>query len=51
MKKVLTFTLLAAVLFGACEKESKHTTQKLSSNRVINLPADGKTAGLTILMR
>ena len=50
MKKVLTFTLLAAVLFGACEKESKHTTQELSSNRVINIPADGKTAGSTILM-
>ena len=50
MKKVLTFTLLAAVLFGACEKESKHTTQELSSNRVINIPADGKTAGSTILV-
>ena len=50
MKKVLAFTLLAAVLFGACEKESKHTTQELSSNRVINIPADGKTAGSTILM-
>ena len=50
MKKVLTFTLLAAVLFGACEKESKHTTQELSSNRVINIPAYGKTAGSTILM-
>ena len=50
MKKALTFTLLAAVLFGACEKESKHTTQELSSNRVINIPADGKTEGSTILM-
>lgn len=50
MKKVLTFTLLATVLFGACEKESKHTTQELSSNRVINIPADGKTEGSTILM-
>ena len=50
MKKVLTFTLLAAVLFGACEKTSNPTTQELSSNRVINIPADGKTAGSTILM-
>ena len=50
MKKVLTVTLLAAVLFGACEKESKHTTHELSSNRVINIPVEGKTAGSTILV-
>ena len=50
MKKVLTFTLLAAALFGACEKASNPTTHELSSNRVINIPADGKTAGSTILV-
>ena len=50
MKKILALTHLAAVLFGACEKESKTTTQELSPNRVINIPANDKTAGSTILM-
>lgn len=51
MKKVLTLTLFAAILFGSCEKEGKGTTsQEISRNRVIVLPSDGKAGNSTILL-
>jgi len=51
MKKVLTLTLLAATLLGACEKESKMAgANQPSSNRVVVIPSDGKTASATILV-
>ena len=51
MKKVLTLTFFAAILmFVACEKDGvKTTSQEQSRNRVITLPAEGKTGNLTIL--
>ena len=50
MKKVLTLTLLAALLLGACEKEEKQTaTQGQTRNRVIALPNDGKSGNSTYL--
>ena len=50
MKKVLTLTLLAVILFGACEKEENSTaTHEQSRNRVIALPNDGKTGNSTYL--
>ncbi len=43
MKKVLTMTLLAILLFGACEKEdTSKTRHEPSRNRVITLYSDGK---------
>ena len=51
MKKVLTLTLLAAVILGACEKEdSQKATHQQTHNRVVTLPCDGKT-GNTILLQ
>ena len=51
MKKVLTLTLLAATLLGACEKESKMAgANQPSPNRVVVIPSDGKTASATILV-
>ncbi len=44
MKKVLTLTLLAVLLLGACEKEENQTaTQGQTLNRVIMLPDEEKT--------
>ena len=51
MKKVLTLTLLAAALLGACEKEGAQTaTHERTLNRVIALPDDGKTGNSTVLL-
>ena len=51
MKKVLTFTLLAAVLFGACEKEIGNIEmQHPSPNRVVLIPSEAKTAANAILV-
>ena len=51
MKKVLTLTLLAALLLGACEKEEKQTaTYKQTRNRVITLSNDEKTGSSTCLL-
>lgn len=51
MKKVLTLTLLAALLLGACEKEENQTaTYEQTRNRVIALPNDEKTGSLTYLL-
>lgn len=51
MKKVLTLTILAAILIGACEKEGVRTAPKVqSTNRVINIPSDGKAGSTTILL-
>ena len=51
MKKVLTLTLLAATLFGACEKGSKIAEDlQPSPDRVVIIPSDGKTAVTTILL-
>ena len=51
MKKVLTLTLLATLLFGACEKEdtSKKSLEP-SRNRVITLPANEKTGNTSLLL-
>lgn len=50
MKKVLTLTLLAVMLLGACEKEENLVaTHEQSRNRVIALPNDGKTGNSTYL--
>ena len=51
MKKVLTLTLFAALLLGACEKEEKQTaTYKQTRNRVITLSNDEKTGSSTYLL-
>lgn len=51
MKKVLTLTLLAALLLGACEKEdTSKTSQEPSRNRVITLPANEKTGNSSLLL-
>lgn len=51
MKKVLTLTLLAATLLGACEKvENQTATYEQTRNRVIALPNDEKTGSLTYLL-
>ena len=50
MKKLLTLTLLATLLLGACEKQNKRTaTHEQTHNRVITHPSDGKTGNSTIL--
>ena len=50
MKKILTVTVLAALLLGACEKEDKQTTiHEQTHNRVISLSRDGKTGNSTFL--
>ncbi len=50
MKKVLTLTLLAVMLLGACEKEENLTaTHYQTRNRVIVLPNNGKTGNTTYL--
>lgn len=51
MKKLLTFTLLAALLLGACEKEENQTaTQGQTLNRVILLPDKEKTGAPSIFL-
>ena len=51
MKKVLTLTILAAILIGACEKEGARTASEVqSTNRVITIPSDGKARSSTILL-
>lgn len=51
MKKVLTLTLLAALLLSACEKEdASKTSQEPSRNRVITLPANEKTGNSSLLL-
>ncbi len=51
MKRVLTLTLLAAMLLGACEKESKMAgANQPSPNRVVVIPSDDKTASAIILV-
>ena len=51
MKKLLTLTLIAALLFGACEKEEKQTaTYEQTRNRVITLSNDEKTGSSTYLL-
>ena len=50
MKKVLTLTLLAATLLGACEKEENQTaTQEQTLNRVVALSDNAKTGNSTCL--
>jgi hypothetical protein len=50
MKKVLTMVFLATLLFGACEKEeATKIFHEPSHNRVITLPASGKTGSTTLL--
>ncbi|MCR4856959.1 MAG: hypothetical protein K5890_02000 [Bacteroidales bacterium] len=50
MKKLLTLTLLAAILFVACEKEDiSKTCYEPSRNRVITLPASEKTGSVSLL--
>ena len=50
MKKVLTLTLLAVMLLGACEREENSTaTHEQSRNRVIALSNDEKTGNSTYL--
>jgi hypothetical protein len=50
MKKVLTLALLTTLLLGACEKEEiSKTRHEPSHNRVITLPANGKTGNTTFL--
>ena len=49
MKKVLTLTLLATLMFGACEKEdTSKTSLEPSRNRVITLPANEKTGNSSL---
>lgn len=51
MKKVLTLTLLAALLLGACVKEENQTaTQGQTLNRVILQPDEEKTGAQSILL-
>ena len=51
MKKILTVTVLAALLLGACEHEDISKTQhEPSRNRVITLPADGKSGNTSLLL-
>ncbi len=51
MKKLLTFTLLAALLLGACEKEENQTaTQGQTLNRAILQPDEEKTGAQSILL-
>lgn len=51
MKKLLTLTLLAALLLGACEKEENQTaTQGQTLNRVILLPNEEKTGAPSIIL-
>lgn len=50
MKKVLTLTLLAALLLGACEKvENQTATQEQTLNRVVALSGNAKTGNSTHL--
>lgn len=50
MKKVLTLTLLAATLLGACEKvENQTATQEQTLNRVVALSGNAKTGNSTHL--
>lgn len=51
MKKVLTLTLLAAILLGACEKEENQTaTQGQTLNRVIALSNNAKTGNPSFML-
>lgn len=51
MKKTLTLTLLAAILFGACEKEkSQKVEPEKSLNTIVALPDDGKKESSTFLL-
>ena len=51
MKKVLTLTLFAAILFVACENEADQAvSQEQSRNRVIVLPSDNKTGTSVLLL-
>lgn len=51
MKKILTLTVLAAMILGACMKE-KHqaVTPEQSLNYMVALPDDGKTGNTTFLL-
>ncbi len=53
MKKAFTLTLVAAILFGACDKESHKTVvseQSQSLNSIIELPNNGEKANSTFLL-
>ena len=50
MKKVLTLTLIAAMLLGACEKEERQTTQGQTPNRVITLSNGAKTGNPSFML-
>lgn len=51
MKKVFALTLLAAILFGSCEKEGVRTAVTDSSlNSIVELPNDGKKESSTFLL-
>ena len=51
MKKVFALTLLAAILFGSCAKESIQTVMpEPSLNSIIELPDDGKKESSTFLL-
>ena len=52
MKKVLSLAILATtMLFTSCEKDSRQVEQhQPSSNRIVVIPSDNKTASTTILV-
>lgn len=51
MKKVFALTLLAAILFGSCEKEGVRTAvPDPSLNSIVELPNDGKKESSTFLL-
>lgn len=51
MKKVFALTLLAAILFGSCAKESIQTVMpEPSPNSIIELPDEGKKESSTFLL-
>lgn len=48
MKKAFTLALLAAMLFGSCEKDGRKTVvSEQSSNSIVELPNDGKKQNST----
>lgn len=51
MKKAFALTLLAAMLFGSCEKEGHKTVvSEPSANSIVELPNDGKKQNSTFLL-
>lgn len=51
MKKAFTLTLVAAILFGACDKEGHKTVvSEPSANSIVQLPNNGKKESSTFLL-